>query len=193
MKLNLDNIEQDTYKTQKSQTKLQTKGRKIQKETKGSGFKDTMKVWGLLNKLQVPRQGFQLWVSRVRVLVRHLGVWGENQNLTRLPSDSFQVQTSKYYPLSSMQRWMKEKSNTESLTEWQALCSTNRKRRRMRRGEKVRAHGAQVWEQQEPLPDQRPAWRGLPQEAELPGRGTRSRRATIPRGNKRLLPVWPQV
>lgn len=55
MKLNLDNIQQDTYRTQKSKTKLQTKGRKIQKETKGSGFKDTVKVWGLLNKLWLTR------------------------------------------------------------------------------------------------------------------------------------------
>lgn len=67
-----------------------------------------------------------------------------------------------------MERWMKEKSNTESLTEWQALCSTNRKRRRTRRCGRT-VPNAQVREQQEPLPDQRLAWRGLPQEAELPG------------------------
>lgn len=48
-KINPDNIRQDAYRTRRSQTKLQTKGKKIQKETKGSGFKDTVKVWGLLN------------------------------------------------------------------------------------------------------------------------------------------------
>lgn len=50
VKLDPDNVQQDTYKTQKSKPELQTKGRKIQKETKGLGFKDTVKVWGLLNK-----------------------------------------------------------------------------------------------------------------------------------------------
>lgn len=83
MKLNLDNIQQDTYKTQKSKTKLQTKGRKIQKETKGLGFKDTVKIWGLLNKL-----ADQVRVSGPRLLKwKNLSAspWdmGENQNLTR--------------------------------------------------------------------------------------------------------------
>lgn len=50
MKPDPDNARRDTYKTRKSKPELQTEGRRIQKETKGLGFKDTVKVWGLLDK-----------------------------------------------------------------------------------------------------------------------------------------------
>lgn len=71
------------------------KGRKIQKETKRSGFKDTTKVWGLLNKL-----ADQLRVSMEKSQCFTLGYGEKPEHNKKTPSDSFQVQTSKYFTLS---------------------------------------------------------------------------------------------
>lgn len=46
----------------------------------------------------------------------------------KTPSDGFQVQTSKYVPLSSLERRMIERGAEEGLTGWQAAGSTARAR-----------------------------------------------------------------
>lgn len=108
MTLNLDDTEQDTYETRKSKTELPTKRGKIQKETKGAGFGDAVKVRASYTGAD------QVRVSGCGLLnedsVLHLGTWRENQNLTGKHLQTiFNTDFKVLHSLSSLEKWMIER------------------------------------------------------------------------------------
>lgn len=117
MKLDLDNVNKIHVKHGNAKLNSQPR-QETQTETRGLGFKDTAKVWGLLHTLELTSEGFRLWVFKWKNLSASPGDMRRKPKPNeKTPSDSFQIQTPKYFTLSSLEKWTIERGDQEGVTE----------------------------------------------------------------------------
>lgn len=152
-------------KHRKANPKLQTKGRKIQKETNSRGWKTPWGSRAILNNCRWSGKGSRFGFFKWKNLSASPWDMGRKPKPNKkTPSDSFQVQTAEYFTLlSSLEKWMLERGGDEGFTKWWPVCSTRKERGTESRWVVMAQASGAAGAMGTQFPTQSPAWHHLSQ------------------------------